>query len=73
MLEKAGSSFSEAAGVLRGDGGKHSIVKKGEELEKLGVKLKKRLAVPKRFQSDELAMENGAEIIEVAPEEENNE
>ena len=65
MLEKASSSFGEAAGVLRGDGGKHSIVKKGKELEDLGVKLKKRLAVPKRFQCDENALENVPEVIEI--------
>ena len=63
--EKASSSFGEAAGVLRGDGGKHSIVKKGKELEDLGVKLKKRLAVPKRFQCDENALENVPEVIEI--------
>ena len=64
-LESAGNSFKEAAGVLRGDGGKHSIIKKGEELQKLGAKVRKRLAIPKRFMDDDAADENAAEVIEI--------
>ena len=65
LLEKANESFHESAGVLRGDNGKRSIVKKGKELEELGIKLKKRLAVPQRFQPDEFASEesDAVEII----------
>ena len=71
LLEKANKSFNESAGVLRGDNGRHSIVKKGQELAELGVKLKKRLTLPKRFQSDEFAGENSSEVIEVDSEVEN--
>ena len=71
LLEKANKSFADSAGVLRGDNGRHSIVKKGQELADLGVKLKKRLTVPKRFQSDDFAG-NSAEVIEINSEDENN-
>ena len=66
MLENASMQYNEAAGVLRGDNGRHSIVKKGMELEKLGIKLKKRLAIPKRFQSDDLIAEECADAIEIS-------
>ena len=35
-------------------------------LEKLGIKLKKRLAIPKRFQSDDLIAEECADAIEIS-------
>lgn len=72
LLEKANKSFNDAAGVLRGANGRHSIVRKGQELAELGVKLKKRLAVPKRFQEDDFASENSADVIEISSLDENN-
>lgn len=72
LLEKANKSFNDAAGVLRGGNGKHSIARKGQELAELGVKLKKRLAVPKRFQGDDTALEDCSDAIEVSSGEDDN-
>ena len=72
LLEKANKSFNDAAGVLRGGNGRHSIARKGQELAELGVKLKKRLAIPKRFQSDDLMAEECSDAIEISSENDDN-
>ncbi len=64
LLEKAQTGFTDAADILRGTNGRHGVVPKGEELKKLGVKLKKKLALPKRLQPDEFVSDisEGVEV-----------
>lgn len=65
LIEKANSGFRNAADLLRGTNGRRGVVSKGEELKKLGVKMKKRLAVPKRFQADDFDRD-ASEVIEIS-------
>lgn len=51
-LESAARSYTEATDQLRGSGGKHSVVKKGEELKALGIKMKKKMGIPARLEPD---------------------
>ena len=51
-LERTAKAYTDAADQLRGAGGKHSVVKKGEELKTLGVKMKKKMAIPARLEPD---------------------
>lgn len=60
-LENAMDSFHKAADRLRGTGGKHSVVKKGEELKALGVKMKKKAALPVSLQPDDMPLEIATE------------
>ena len=49
-LTQANEVYSKASDRLRGTDGKHSVVKKGEELKLLGVKMKKKMDLPTRLQ-----------------------
>jgi DNA anti-recombination protein RmuC len=66
-LADAAAVYNKASDRLRGGIGKHSVVKKGEELKALGVKLKKNQSLPKRLQvDDELLL--SADIQDAVPE-----
>ena len=63
-LALANDVYNKASDKLRGVNGKHSVVKKGEELKALGVKMKKKMDLPLRLQSaDDLP-----EALEMVPE-----
>ena len=49
-LTQANEVYNKASDRLRGTDGKHSVVKKGEELKLLGVKMKKKMDLPTRLQ-----------------------
>lgn len=51
-LERTAKAYTDATDQLRGSGGKHSVVKKGEELKALGIKMKKKMAIPVRLEPD---------------------
>lgn len=56
-LENAADVYRKASDRLRGTGGKHSVVKKGEELRKLGVSARKKLVLPVSLQPDDVSDE----------------
>ena len=61
-LENAVDVYRKAGDRLRGTGGKHSVVKKGEELKALGVKMKKKSVLPPQLHPDDLFIDSGDEI-----------
>lgn len=52
-LDGTADAYRKAVDRLRGTGGKHSVVKKGEELKALGVKMKRKLELPNALQVSE--------------------
>jgi len=49
-LEQSLDVYRKATDRLRGSGGKRSVVKKGEELKALGIKMKRKLELPSSLQ-----------------------
>lgn len=49
-LESARDAYNVSVGRLRGTDGKRSVVQKAEQLKQLGVKMKRALRLPARFQ-----------------------
>ena len=64
-LAAANEVYNKAADRLRGSNGKHSVVKKGEELKALGVKMKKKMGLPMRLQPGDMQLE----ALEIAADE----
>ena len=61
-LSDASAIYRKAADRLRGGDGKHSVVKKGEELKSLGVKMRKNQEIPLRLRpEEELTLPENAE------------
>ena len=55
QLERAQNSFRKATGRLKGGDGKHSVVLSGEQLKKLGVRMKKEKNLPPDLIPDTMA------------------
>ena len=65
-LDSTFEAYQKATDRLRGTGGKHSVVKKGEQLKALGVKMNKKFALPGRLQSDDMPEDGSENLLQTA-------